>query len=167
MAKLPCLTNGTTVIKTQDLLIIMSMELSVIHSAPWHSAGYNGHSTESEWVEAGIPSLSRLSWPEQPSRTHGVHFLECGKRDVDSREGTQDSSIPLCMSSAVVSNSALAALIKFFGKSFYHWQSWERRGWQKVYWTTNLTLIEIYKTLYPTATEYTFILHTHRTFIMF
>lgn len=63
-------------------------------------------------MEAGIPSLSRLSWPEPPSRTHGVHFLERGKRDVDSREGVQDSRIPLCMSSAVVSNSAFAALIK-------------------------------------------------------
>lgn len=65
-------------------------------------------------MEAGIPSLSRLSWPEPPSRTHGVHFLERGKRHVfvDSREGAQDSRIPLCMSSAVVSNSALAALIK-------------------------------------------------------
>lgn len=34
MAKLPCWTNGTTVIKTQDLLIIISMELYVIHLPP-------------------------------------------------------------------------------------------------------------------------------------
>lgn len=70
---------------------------------------------------AEIPSLSRL--PEQPSRTVGVHLLECGKRAVDSREGIQESRFPLSVSLAVVSNSALTALITFFGKSVYHRQS--------------------------------------------
>lgn len=62
---------------------------------------------------AGIPSLSRLSWPEQPGRTDGAHFLDCGKKVMESRQGTLDSKIPSSpVSSAVLSNSAVVALIK-------------------------------------------------------
>lgn len=112
MAKLPSWTNGAPVFKTQHLLIIISMAISIIiRSAPGIVPVTMG--TEQNMNEWSLEfPLSRLSWPRQPSRTDGVHFLECGEGVWVAGRATRGSRIPLTVFLAVVSKSVLAALIK-------------------------------------------------------
>lgn len=94
---------------------------------------------------ARIPSLPRLFWSEQLRRTSDGWFTSWTMGRWLWMAGKEHwiAGFPL----AVVSKSALTALIKFLGKSLYHWQSWGRREEAKDIVNNKLDQIDIYKTL--------------------